>query len=489
MIKKRLIMWLHMHQPDYLNPQNREQIVPWTRRHILRGYYEIPKLLSQSSAKININFSGTLLKQIVGYAEGKLKDSYEILEEKDAGSLSESEKTFIIKNFLNPIPHFDSARFNELIGKKRNREKFSTQDIRDTQMLFALSAFSPLINEANELLNKKENYTEEDKKIEKTIESKIMQSIIPLYKMLLKRNQIAITISPMYHPILPLLLDSSIAKISKPNTILPEIRFAYAEDAAKQIDDAISVFKEIFGTVPQGMWPSEGSVSNETIDISKIKGIKWIGTDQSILYKTNKELGNDGVFLSDVRGVKVFFRDRELSDKIGFVYNKMNEKDAVKDILQKLEASRNGEVIITDGENPWDYYPEYGVPFLKELFSALNEKNSALCSEVEAENKLESINPGSWINGCFDTWIGDEETNRAWTYLYDARRTVGKVKEALDEIYIAEGSDWFWWYSDFHKKEVDFTFDILFRAHLRSAYEKAQLKVPSYLFQPIKEGK
>ncbi len=488
-MNKKLVMWLHMHQPNYLNPQNNEQIVPWTRRHMLRGYYEIPKLLSQSSAKININFSGTLLKQIVRYAEGKLKDSWQILEEKDASLLSESEKTFIIRNFLEPIPHFNSARFNQLIEKRKMRERFNIQDIRDAQMLFALSAFSPLVNEADELLNKKQNYTETDKETEKTVENKIMQSIIPLYKMLFQRNQIALTVSPMYHPILPLLLDSSIAKISKPNVILPGIRFAYAEDAVKQIDDAIAVFKETFGTAPQGMWPSEGSVSDETIDIVKIKGIKWIGTDQSILYKTRAGIEKDGVFLSDVRGVKVFFRDRELSDKIGFTYNSMNEKDAVKDLLQKLEASKNGEVIITDGENPWDSYPKYGVPFLKELFSALDEKNSALCSEATPENKLESIQPGSWINGCFDTWIGDEETNRAWTYLYDARAAVGKIKEALDEIYIAEGSDWFWWYSNFHKKEVDFTFDILFRTHLLYAYKKALIKAPSYLFQPIKEEK
>jgi len=487
---KKITLWLHMHQPDYFNPIVSEQIVPWTRRHILNGYYGIPKLLSKTSARINLNFSGVLLKQIASYSEGKLKDSWQTLEEKDTDSLTESEKEFIIKNFLKPIANFNSIRFSKLIEKKKNREKFSTQDIRDIQVLFSLSAFSPVVTEARTLIDKKENYTEEDKKEEKAIENKVMQLVIPIYRELFKKRQIELTISPMYHPILPLLLDSSIAQKSKPQAILPSVRFAHIEDAAKQIDDAISVFEKIFGKIPQGMWPSEGSGSDEAIDLMKMKGIKWIGTDESILSKTIPSVKKEDMSIPwNVRGMKTFFRNRNLSDRIGFVYNKMDEKDAVKDLLQAIEASKNGEVIILDGENPWDFYPEYGVSFLKELFGALNEQNSNLCSEIEPENKIESIQPGSWINSCFDTWIGDEETNRAWTYLYDARKAVRETKEFMGEIYIAEGSDWLWWYSDFHRKEVDFTFDTLFRSHLLSAYVKTGAKVPLYLLQPIKEVK
>lgn len=488
--ENKIMLWLHMHQPDYLNPLSNEQILPWTRKHMLNSYYEIPKLLLSSSAKININFSGILLKQIVSYAEGELEDTWEILEKKDADSLTESEKEFIIRNFLNPFPNFNSNRFTELINKKKNREKFSIQDMRDTQMLYAISAFSPIIPEVKDLTNKKENYSEKDKIEEKKIERKIFKSIIPMYKELFDRKQIELTISPMQHPILPLLIDSSIAYRSKRETILPLAQFARQGDAIKQIEDAISLFSKTFGKIPQGMWPSEGSISNEAIDIIKQKGIKWIGTDESVLIKTNPYVKKEDISIPrNVRDLKTFFRNHSLSDKIGFVYNKMNAIDAVKDLLQAVKSSRNGEIIILDGENPWDFYPEYGVPFLTELFSALNQRNSALGHEMEAADSIESIHPGSWINGCFDTWIGDEESNRAWTYLADARKTVGSVQESLNQIYIAEGSDWFWWYSNFHKNEVDFAFDTLFRAHLIAAYQKAEIKIPSYLFQPIKEAK
>jgi len=435
--ENKIMLWLHMHQPDYLNPLSNEQILPWTRRHMLNSYYEIPKLLLSSSAKININFSGILLKQIVSYAEEKLEDTWETLEKKDADSLTESEKEFIIRNFLNPVANFNSNRFNKL-----------------------------------------------------KIERKIFESIIPMYRELFARKQIELTISPMQHPILPLLIDSSIACRSKQETILPLTQFAHPNDAIKQMEDAISLFSKIFGKMPQGMWPSEGSISNKAIDIIKQKGIKWIGTDESVLMRTNPYVKKEDISIPrNVRDLKIFFRNHYLSDKIGFAYNKMNPIDAVKDLLQTVKSSRNGEIIILDGENPWDFYPECGVPFLTELFSALNQRNSALGNEIEATDSIEAIHPGSWINGYFDTWIGDEESNRAWTYLADTRKTVGSTQESLNQIYIAEGSDWFWWYSNLHKKEVDFTFDTLFRAHLIAAYQKAGIKIPSYLFQPIKEVK
>ncbi len=488
--ENKIMLWLHMHQPDYLNPLTDEQILPWTRRHMLGSYYKISKLLLSSSARVNINFSGILLKQIVSYAEEKLEDTWETLEKKDADSLTESEKEFIIRNFLNHVPSFNSNRFNRLIDKKKNREKFSTQDMRDIQILFAISAFSPVITEVKDLMSKKENYSEKDKLEEKKIERKIFKSIIPMYKELFGRKQIELTVSPMQHPILPLLIDSSTAIRSKGETILPLAQFAYPDDAIKQIEDAISLFSKIFGKIPQGMWPSEGSISNKAIDIIKQKGIKWIGTDESVLIKTSAHINKEDISIPrNVRDLKIFFRNHYLSDRIGFVYNKMNARDAVKDLLQAVKSSKNGEIIILDGENPWDFYPEYGVPFLTELFSALNQKNSALGHAIEATDNIESIHPGSWINGYFDTWIGDEESNRAWTYLADARKTVGNVQESLNQIYIAEGSDWFWWFSNFHKNEVDFSFDTLFRAHLASAYQKAEIKIPPYLFQPIKEVK
>ena len=46
----------------------------------------------------------------------------------------------------------------------------------------------------------------------------------------------------------------------------------------------------------------------------------------------------------------------------------------------------------------------------------------------------------------------------------------GALARAREEVLIAEGSDWFWWYGDDHSSEHDLEFDDLFRRHLRNVY-------------------
>ncbi len=486
MKKNNVVVWLHMHQPDYFDPVSKTQYLPWVRRHALSGYYPVAKLLSTYPARININFSGILIKQISDYAENNVNEYYKALEEKDAKSLTESEINFIIRHFLIPLPNANSARFKELLSKKERREKFSTDEIRDTQVLFSLSAFSPLIEDVKALKAKDRNFTEQDKQLIKQTENKIIGSLIGMYKNLYESGQIELTITPFYHPILPLLIDSNSAKESKEDSILPYGRFMHSEDASKQIKTAIEIFENTFGKKPQGMWPAEGSISNEAVELIKGNGIEWIGTDEAVL-RMSKTNGPPDSSVWNARGMKILFRDHTLSDKIGFVYNKMQPADAADDFYNAVQSAEKTKVVILDGENPWEFYPNSGIDFLKAWFSKI-EEITVSGSDAEAEGEMESIHPGSWINGYFDTWIGHKESNIAWDYLINARKKLGS-EDALKELYIAEGSDTFWWFSDFHKKEVDFSFDYLFRMHLISAYKLQNEKVPPYLNYPIKEVK
>jgi alpha-amylase/alpha-mannosidase (GH57 family) len=479
---KKFFLWFHMHQPSYEIPESEYLYLPWVRRHMLNGYYMVPKLLLDSEARVNINFSGILLKQMKLYEEDLVKDAYQYYEEKEVDSLSAAERIFIIDKFLIPLP-FKSDRFRYLLEKKMKKESLSTQEILDTQVLFSISAFALPEEEILEMLKKGRNFSENDKLLVMKVQEKTIKSVIPTYKALMAKNQIEITISPYYHPILPLLIDQSSALESKGGTILPETKFAYPEDAEIQISKSLEVCERVFGTRPKGLWPSEGSISNEAIDIIKKLGFDWIGSDELILSKA-KETSDKKAGIYDVRNLKVFFRDHHLSDKIGFIYNKMEPADAVKDLLNNQEAVK---VIILDGENPWTFYPDNGVPFLKELFKNINKNNSLLGSEAVSSGKINSIKPGSWINGYFDTWIGNSETNNAWTYLTLARESIGKNEKAMNDILMAEGSDSFWWYSDYHRNEVDFSFDYMFRARLINAYKNAGKSVPCYLFYTIKK--
>ncbi len=62
------------------------------------------------------------------------------------------------------------------------------------------------------------------------------------------------------------------------------------------------------------------------------------------------------------------------------------------------------------------------------------------------------------------------------------------MRRAWEELYIAEGSDWFWWYGDDHASAQDALFDYLFRKHLRNVYLLLGDAPPPDLERPIKRG-
>src|SRR5690606_39692152 len=104
---------------------------------------------------------------------------------------------------------------------------------------------------------------------------------------------------------------------------------------------------------------------------------------------------------------------------------------------------------------------------------------------------------GSWINHDFSTWIGEDEENRAWEYLAAARDMLARYERGLREtseealaeaqtfMYIAEGSDWFWWYGADQDSGNDDAFDQQFRDTLRSVYVALGEEPPVELDIPI----
>jgi hypothetical protein len=204
------------------------------------------------------------------------------------------------------------------------------------------------------------------------------------------------------------------------------------------------------------------------------------------------------------------FRDHTISDLIGFVYSGMPPADAARHLIGNikeaarpvLEKGRDAVVsIILDGENAWEYYPQSGREFLRRFYDGL-QREPGLEALTIAEaigrhkdfGKMTSLTPGSWINANFNVWIGAPEDNRAWDYLHHAREyyaqnaaraTEAQRKLAFDEILIAEGSDWNWWYGPEHHSANDRDFDELYRKHLSNVYQALGATPPDYLAQPI----
>jgi alpha-amylase/alpha-mannosidase (GH57 family) len=374
-------------------------------------------------------------------------------------------------------------------------------------------------------LQRGRNFTEEHKHIVLDDSIKILEKIVEKHKTASEEGRIELSVSPFYHPILPLLCDTNIAKICDPEVKLPNERFSFPEDAVHHISTALDYFKSVFGKYPNGFWPSEGSVSEKALNLLSEYGIKWTATDEMVLYNSlgdrveNYSLFRPYAFKTQKNNINLVFRDHALSDLIGFTYQSWNPDDAARDFLGHLHKIREGILkqkkipiqnalvtIILDGENCWEYYQSDGKDFLRTLYWLLSNDHLVSTTTIndfittQPQDKihpLKKVFPGSWINGNFKIWIGHEEDNRAWDLISMTRQfLVDKSKEnqidqkiikrSWEEIYIAEGSDWNWWYGDEHHTPEKDAFDEMFRGHLINVYKFLQSEIPEILKNSIK---
>jgi hypothetical protein len=308
---------------------------------------------------------------------------------------------------------------------------------------------------------------------------------------------------------------------------LPQNRFRHPEDAREQLMRGLDLHETVFGVRPKGIWPSEGSVSEEVLAIAHNLGVQWMATDEGVLGRSTgayfsrdgggrlpahqaEKLYNIHRYENGSTAMHMVFRDHTISDLIGFVYSGMPPADAARHLIGNikdaarpvLDKGRDAVVsIILDGENAWEYYPKSGREFLRRFYDELQRDpgiEALTISEAIARHKdfgkMNSLVPGSWINANFNVWIGAPEDNRAWDYLYHAREfyaqnaaraTEAQRKLAFDEILIAEGSDWNWWYGPEHHSANDRDFDELYRKHLSNVYQALGAVPPDYLAQPI----
>ncbi len=522
---KIAFLW-HFHQPDYLS--NEEYILPWTRFHGVKDYFDFPEIFyDHPKIRQTINLVPSLIKQIENYTNEVYFDKVFNLSLINPDDLTTHKTNEILTNFFycnitNQIEKY--PRFNELYIKSKTIdavETYAAADWIDLQVYYNLSwvgEFSKESGVCRRLLKKERNFSLIERNELMKYHIEVLKKIILQYQTLSDLGQIELSLSPFYHPILPLLCNSKVANETLSELDISTIEFSYPEDAKMQISKAIDYLGQFFEKKINGIWSSEGSLSNEVLDIMIEKGFLWTASDEKIL---NNSLRNpqetDKYFPYQYhhnnKQINIFFRDNKLSDKIGFEYSKWNENDAVNDFVNELNEIRtkietvNGvnaldEAVVTiilDGENCWEYYEDNGRDFLNLLYERLStsEFETVLFSDVmQTENSrdLDSIKAGSWINGDFGIWISSAEAQSAWKLLADARAEFEKRKATLekplfDDIYenllIAEGSDWFWWYHSTHHSELEPEFDLLFRNRLQTVYKLLNIEVPNNLLKPI----
>ncbi len=505
---KLAFLW-HMHQPDYRGSDGVMRM-PWVFLHAIKDYYEMPWLLSrQNGIRATFNLTPPLIEQLTLYEkEGVGCDRFLSLLLKEPHELGSEEQEWVVKickssrfdTMVKPLP-----RFSELFGNS----SYKDSELVELEVLFLLSWCGNYLRDNCDtvagLLEKGSGFDGADKR--DLIEALLgfIPSILPFYSELQKKGLISISTTPMNHPILPLLIDMKSAVVSNPKTKIPSNSIPLAEDAKEQVDRAVELYVELFGTPPRGFWPAEGAVDEESVRLYAERGIEWIATDEEILFKSTGEEDRGRLYRPyGFGGLKILFRDHPLSDLIGFAYRFKEAGVAAADFVSRLEgiAKRAGNAVvpvILDGENAWEFYENNGRDFFEKLYSKL--ERAEWCKTVtmeeaskERSSSLERLHPGSWIDGSFDTWVGHPQKNAAWELLFQTKADFkhhegeldGDVKGEIEEHFlVCECSDWFWWYGDDHHTEYAEDFDRLFRGHLIEIYRLMELAVPSDLFVPI----
>src|SRR3989441_476929 len=437
-------LW-HLHQPYYTDPLTKTAPLPWVRLHAIKGYFDMGLLLDEHpDVRVTMNLTPSLLLQLLELADGSVADLFWTHTARPAVDLTGDERVFILRHFFSANwdtmvrPH---DRYYGLLFQRGTHprdedlpdlaRRFSTQDLLDLQVWHNLAWFGhralaqyPVLRE---LTAKGRQFTESDKQAVLASQRDIVARIIPLYRRLQDRGQIELSTTPFFHPILPLLIDTDSARRSRPDSAVPQ-RFAHPEDAETPRRKALRFHEGLFGR-------------------------------------------------------------------------------RLKAVAQRAPGTRPVVPVILDGENPWEHYPDGGEGFLRGLYAALTSDGSdgvrfltvtpaRELAEHPPTATLARLHTGSWINADLKIWVGHIEDNDAWERLGATRRFLQQreragdmppdaVRQAWDELYAAEGSDWFWWYGDEFDTDHKALFDHLFRLHLANVYRLAHAEVPEYLKIPV----
>lgn len=484
--------------------------MPWVFLHAIKDYYEMPWLLSgYPGLKATFNITCPLIEQLNLYCDPLKNDYFLSLLKPHPSELDEASKAWLIKickstqyeTMVKPM-----ARFAVLYQK----EQFADAELIELETLFMLSWCGSYLRQENKLvkalMQKGAGFTQAEKTELLYSLCAFVETILPFYATLQNSGVISISTTPYNHPILPLLIDIDNAKRANAHTTLPENPLSLKEDAIEQVERAITLYEKTFGKKPTGFWPAEGAVDEASIAIYKEHNLRWIATDEAILFRSLARKERSALYKPyRFNGMTIGFRDHALSDLIGFTYRFKAAHEATEHFLHALdhiakEQEDSTVFVILDGENAWEFFENNGCDFFTTLYKNLAKTH--WCKMVTMEEvsnfknvpNLGKLASGSWINGNFDTWSGHEEKNRAWELIYQTVRDVDnfsgvistEVAEKIKHHFLAsECSDWFWWYGDDHVTEFAYEFDNLFREHLITIYRLLKIQPPLDLFEPI----
>jgi len=542
-----VVLYWHMHQPQYKDVHSGQYQLPWTYLHVIKDYVDMAAHLEACpQARVVVNFTPTLLEQIDDYnrqiahyfshAEAIRDPMLEALVQSVLPSTNE-QRLDLIKLCLRANEDRLIGRYPEYY-RLAEHAKFldkhpdaiiylQDQFIIDLLVWFHLAWMGETVRRSDlrirMLIDKGAGYSSQDRTQLLTVIGELCANVIPRYRALAQRGQVELSMTPYAHPIMPLLLDIKSAHEAMPEAPLPGCEFypGGEERVRWHIDKGMEVFEEFFGFKPTGCWPSEGSISERTVQVLAQHGIKWVASGETVLRNSLNHQKDGGQlhcihrpYFAPQTDTHCFFRDDGLSDLIGFTYATWHADDAVANLVHHLDniAVACGDdpdavvSIILDGENAWEYYPENGYYLLKAMYEKLSTHPgirmttySHYLTEHSKARRLEKIVAGSWVYGTFSTWIGSHDKNQGWDMLCDAKQAVDRAlasdrfapaeRERIEtQLAICEGSDWFWWFGDYNPADSVRDFERLYRLQLSHLYMLIGVPAPEYLSRSFTHG-
>ncbi|HKY91766.1 MAG TPA: glycoside hydrolase family 57 protein, partial [Nevskiaceae bacterium] len=382
----RVVLGWHMHQPEYREPPHGTYRLPWTYLHAIKDYADMAAHLEQvPAARAVVNFAPLLLEQLADYAEqvdAFIERALPLRDPVLAGLVADpfptdaASRAALVQAALRAHPERLIARYApyEALARRANALHLQPEDIGDAFLAdllvwFHLAWMGESLKREDAFLRglvaQGGRYTLRQRRDLLALIGRVCGDLVPRYRALLEGGQVELSVTPYGHPILPLLLDIGCAAEAMPGAPLPQRRYPGGEARARwHLEKAVAVFESAFGERPRGCWASEGAISDDALRLLPDVGLQWAASGQGVL---GHSLGASAPsfpvqpYRLSPQHPALFFRDDDLSDRIGFRYQTWSPDAAVEDFVQGLEERAHvappGAVvtIFLDGENAWEH--------------------------------------------------------------------------------------------------------------------------------------
>ena len=412
------------HQPLYALFNTSDYLLPWTEAHATAEYIEQALIAHMYDVNVTYELSGSLIYQLLyiysspTYNNTFIEDAYIPYSVVANNSTLYDQVTldyFSIPSYVFELNEPASRLYNTIHELWLSGAKLNYTYYEDAKVLwFLYDVSTPLVegqlgsqwkNSTIWNLHNQTSFNQSDLRVILNYSKWLTGQVLPAFANdSLLSNQgshnVELFTSPMFHPIVPLLLTNNIS--GPDGTIYKSV---YSTDLIAQINYSLGQFHSVFGFWPTGLYSPELAVTYSMIPYYYMAGAQWTATAEYTLQQSGINAlayGNSGsnvttmenlytpyiVMGANNSSIYMFFRDGYLSNAWGFNYGSLPTWTAVNDFINYLKGiyyeiplNHHNQTLVTvvlDGEN-WMFmspFAEDGVPFLEDLYAALEQNSS-----------------------------------------------------------------------------------------------------------------